>query len=266
MRRDSRSIGLEANELELYFLAGLATAPLFMEKLQLELLAAMTDGRHIGSQLLFPYGDWSRTVFPQLREIRSDMRLRPERVSKSIGGNRALEAIRRQRALSPIRTANTTTILIGHSGGGVAAVHAGQLLLEQGLSSACLVVMVGSPRCRIPHSLRPNTLSIHVAGRRGKRSLAKRKSPDLVSRLGTHGGWTIRSASMNGETEVRRRFPFWHRDKHAPSTVVAVPIIGGHADYFRERAPYVDPNGQSNLDVTMDAILGWLSRRNQPSE
>ncbi|QMV40636.1 hypothetical protein [Cohnella cholangitidis] len=264
MRRDS--IGQEAGECELYFLAGLATAPTFMEKLRTEMLTSMTDGRLVRSELLFPYGDWSRAVLPQLWEIRSDMRLRPERVTKSVGGNRALEAIRRQRALSPNRTASATTILIGHSGGGIAAVHAGQLLLEQGLSSACFVVTVGSPRCRIPHRLRPNTLSIHVAGRRGKRSLTKRKSPDLVSRLGTHGGWTLRSASMNGETEARRSFPLWNRDKHAPSTVIAVPIVGGHADYFRERSPYVDTNGKSNLEVTMDVILGWLSRRNQTSE
>jgi pimeloyl-ACP methyl ester carboxylesterase len=270
MQRDS--IGQKDNKLEVCFLAGLATSPLFMEKLRIALLSELernglfnelrSERQPVHSELLFPYGDWRRKVIPQLWEIRSDLRLRPTRIANSIGGNRALEAIRKLFG-SNEEGGKTTTILIGHSGGGAAAVHAGQLLLEKGYRSTCLVVMVGSPRCRIPERLKPYTLSIHAAGK-GNGTAATRKSSDLVSRIGTHGGWTL-GGTMASETEARaaggqrKRFPYWQKDKHAPSGNVAVRIIGKHADYFRDSEPYVNADGKSNLEVTLGAILSWLA-------
>ncbi|WP_239617613.1 hypothetical protein [Cohnella mopanensis] len=270
MQRDS--IGQEGNKLELYFMAGLGTSPLFMEKLRMTLLSELeriglfsalrSEGQPVHTELLFPYGDWTRRVLPQLWEIRSDLRLRPARISNSIGGNRALQAIRKSLD-SGEKGRKSTTILIGHSGGGVAAVHTGQLLLEQGFCSSCLVVMIGSPRCRIPERLKPFTLSIHAAGRDIGTAVTRRSS-DFVSRIGTYGGWTIGGTAVQ-VTEARasggqrKRLPYWQKNKHAPSEIVAVRIIGKHADYFRDSAPYVNENGISNLEVTLGAILSWLS-------
>ncbi|UUZ97829.1 hypothetical protein LJK87_26065 [Paenibacillus sp. P25] len=46
---------------------------------------------------------------------------------------------------------------------------------------------------------------------------------------------------------------------HAPSRIEPVPILGGHADYFREAAPFVHPDGRSNLDRTAAAVRNWLA-------
>jgi hypothetical protein len=238
----SDSIGKREYEIDLYLMAGFATAPHFMEKFRAALQGRLELlGRSVHSELLFPYGDWSRRAIPQLWEIRSDMRLSLGRLNRSIGGNRALAAIQ-TRGQTTSRSA-TITILIGHSGGGVAAVHTAQLLSEQAGSSACFVVMIGSPRCRIPEELRHSVLAISSAGLR-RRGNKEGKSTDRVSRLGSYGGW---------ETGLRP-FPTWHTDKHAPAVRVAVGIIGGHADYFRDSAPFVNELGKSNLDLTLEAI------------
>jgi hypothetical protein len=231
------SNGKMESEVGLYFMAGFATAPHFMEKVRVALHGLLEQGgQSVHSELLFPYGDWSRRVVPQLWEIRSDMRLGLRRLNSSIGGNRALASINKRRPLPD--HSRKTTILIGHSGGGVAAVHAAQLLLsERQGGSDYYVVMIGSPRCRIPESLRPSVLAIRAAG------------TDFIPRLGTYGGW------MAGKL----RFPSWHRDKHAPADIRVLPINGGHADYFRDSAPYVNFEGISNLALTLEAIESWLS-------
>ncbi|MCD9023205.1 hypothetical protein [Cohnella silvisoli] len=242
-------IGKRENGIDLYLMAGFASAPYFMERFRVALQGRLEQGGHsVHSELLFPYGDWSRRAVVQLWEIRSDMRLGLGRLNRSIGGNRALAAIQ----LHGPTSSGRKTILIGHSGGGVAAVHTAQLLSEQAGGAACFVVMIGSPRCRIPEGLRPSVLAIHAAGRRRGR-VAEGKSGDMVSRLGSYGGWIA-------GTGRGRQFPVWHRDKHAPADTRTVPIIGGHADYFRDSAPYVNPMGQSNLAITLEAIESWLIR------
>lgn len=242
-------------------MAGLATAPHFMERFRLALQDNLAKaehvrqlGRPVHSELLFPYGDWRRRVFPQLWEIRADMRLGLGRISNSIGGNRVMAAIRSRRSCADNH--RIVRILVGHSGGGIAAVHAAELLMEQEGNPTCLVVMIGSPRCRIPERLRSSVLSISAAGRR-KGEFRIGKSPDIVSRLGSYGGWRLGSGT-GAESETRNRLPYWQRNKHAPASLLTVPIIGGHADYFREHKPYVNAMGESNLDVTLAAIQSWL--------
>lgn len=237
------------NNVHLYLLAGVATAPLFMESLRLALheKLARSSARIVHSELLFPYGEWSRRLIPQLWEIRHDMRLGFRRITSSIGGDRTQTSIlaRKNGDDKPFM------ILIGHSGGGVAAIHAAQLLIERGYGSAYSVILIGSPRCRIPDGLRDSVLSISATGKRLDIAMPG-KSRDLVSRLGTFGGWH----------KPLRRLPAWKRDKHAPVSIHAVPIIGGHADYFRDSAPFVNSLGQSNLDLTLETIESWLTRWN----
>ncbi len=241
----SDSNGKEGNEIRLYIMAGVATAPHFMETFRVALHGKLEQsGQAVRSELLFPYGDWSRRLIPQLWEIRHDMRLGFRRIVDSIGGNRVLSSIPSQ----PTINGGSGTILIGHSGGGVAAVHAAQLLLEKDIGSQpCKVVMIGSPRCRIPIGMRHSVLTLYAAGKHGN-GINEGSSRDMISRLGTFGGW---SAGL-------RRFPAWQADKHAPANILGVPIIGGHADYFRERAPFINPMGMSNMDLTLEAIVRWL--------
>ncbi|QJD83823.1 hypothetical protein [Cohnella herbarum] len=191
------------------------------------------------------------------------MSLPPAKISNSIGGKRAIAAMATMRLAVDRRT---TTLLIGHSGGGVAAIHAAYLLMKSESRSNCLVVMIGSPKCRIPQELRPSVLSISAAGTRKRANDAEGKSPDLVSRLGTHGGWMrTRHNEINNHSAFRNGFPAWHKHKHAPAAMRTVPIIGGHADYFRDSSSYVNSSGSSNLDITLDAILSWLIQWNQTS-
>jgi hypothetical protein len=255
--------GQREDELEAYFLAGLATATHFMERFRLAFLDLLAQsgirdrlGRPVHSELLFPYGDWNRRALAQLWEIRSDMRLPPAKISISIGGKRALAAMA---AGKPVTGRGRTTLFVGHSGGGIAAIHAAHLLMKSGSRSKCLAIMIGSPKCRIPQELRQSALSISAAGIRSAEKVAEGKSPDLVSRLGTHGGW-VRSMErgQGNHSGFGMKLPSWHKHKHAPGTLITVPIVGGHADYFRESAPYVNSEGVSNLALTLEAIRSWL--------
>ncbi|MFC4596781.1 hypothetical protein [Cohnella hongkongensis] len=238
-------------KVDIYLLAGLGTAPGFMENLRImlteSLLKAEVFGRpFIRSSLLYPYGDWSRNVVAQLWEIRADMRRGAARLDRSIGGGRALADIARERAEAGDGEESGTTLLVGHSGGGVAAVHAAELLLKSGVSSCCFAVKIGSPRCRVPERMKPRVLSIFAEGRRKDGSVGP--SPDFVSRIGSYGGWTR-----------KRGLPCWTRNKHAPAAFLGVPIVGKHADYFRDREPYFNTDGRSNLELIVDSIVGWLT-------
>jgi pimeloyl-ACP methyl ester carboxylesterase len=237
------------NNVHLYLLAGVATAPLFMESLRVALHEKLTrsSGRIVYSELLFPYGDRSRRLIPQLWEIRHDMRLGLRRLTSSIGGTRTLNSILSRKEGDD----NPSILLIGHSGGGVAAVHAAQLLIQREYGSTCPVILIGSPRCRIPDGLRDSVLSISATGK--DLDIAKPgNSRDFVSRLGTFGGWS----------KPLELLPRWKADKHAPLSNHAVPIIGGHADYFRNSAPFINSFGQSNLDLMLEIIESWLIRWN----
>jgi pimeloyl-ACP methyl ester carboxylesterase len=234
-------------DVSLYLIAGVKTAPHFMEEFRQELHGKLESaGAAVRSRLLFPYGDWTRKAVPQLWEIRRDIGLAPRNAAKSIGGNRVLEAIRSDEEETGSRR---RPILVGHSGGGVAAVHAAQLLLEREGGRPSPVVMVGAPRCRIAPELRSSVLYVFAEG---KSSGAGRPRPsDPVVRLGTFGGW---------EASRRFRLPVWNAGKHAPAERRPVPILGGHADYFRSRPPFVSPEGRTNLELIVEEAWRWLAR------
>ncbi|RKP55073.1 hypothetical protein D7Z26_07545 [Cohnella endophytica] len=248
MRNDSTANAVV--NYEIYMLAGFATAPRFMEGLRVAMRGGLErlGGRVTRAELLFPYGDWSRGKLPQLWEIQSDMRIGADesRVARSIGGMRAVESILSRdagdRRGGENKEESDIAVLVGHSGGGIAALHAAQVLMSRGARKNCLVAMIGSPRTRIAEWIRPNVLTISASGRKGSDSKSGRTG-DPVVWFGTHG----------------------YRDRQAPGTRVAVTIVGGHADYFREAAPYVDPNGKSNLDITLDAAMAWLTHWNRTS-
>lgn len=238
----------EPLDVEAYFAAGVATTPTFMERLREAVHRALTDrGASVRSGLVFPYGDRERSLWTQLREVGRDMRLRYGRIATSIGGNRLMESLDR---IGGARS-SARTLLIGHSAGGVAAVHAAEMLLSRPdfTGPAPLVVMIGSPRCRIPERLRDCVLYVYAEKPDVRGSVSRLADP--ITRLGTFGGWQA------GKFYV----PRWRVDKHGPQHHCGVRIIGKHPDYFREEPPYVNDLGLSNLSLTIDIVLRWLERR-----
>ncbi|CAG7645137.1 hypothetical protein ACFQI7_25315 [Paenibacillus allorhizosphaerae] len=226
---------LPENKINIYTLAGVATAPTFMEDFSSELTVRLRlggwDVRH--TELLFPYGDWSRKLLYQLLEMRNDLYpLRRARLAP-IGGKLAADAVAGSYS-------GGLALLIGHSGGGVAAVQAAELLCRAGTvhSAQLRVVQIGSPKCPVPEPLRERTLYI-------------RSARDPATLIGNWGGFERGSFGQ----------PWWNARKYAPSHHVRLPIIGKHADYFRRRSPYVNREGFSNLELTLTSIWNWLHQR-----
>lgn len=297
--------GIESDGLllRLYVLNGVRSAPRFLDGLNGTLAARLSAlGCEVRSRVLFPYGDWHRRLLPQIREARFDIMLPYRRYGRSIGGGRTLVALDRDRsepegdmggsdsgrrrekaeaetgavqtdhalAANGERTSDRRkeiAVFVGHSAGGVAAVHASGLLLarEGGLPSP--VVMIGSPKCRIPGPLRDavlyvqseRTLESRGAANRSKTPASARtgmpaasKTADPICRIGSFGGWG-RNAG--------RLLPGWRGDLHAPGARAAVRIAGGHADYFRDRSPYLSEEGRTNMEETLAALWPWLTER-----
>ena len=229
-------------------MSGMATAPNFMEDIRRELsLQLMQEGWDVASQLVFPYGDWSRRTAPQIMEIAHDMRLGPYRFARSIGGRRAAEAIR-----NDLPSSKDIRVFIGHSGRGIAAAHASRILHQQLDKMADdddpghFIIQIGSPRSVVVPEDRQRTLYLS-SGAHGRQK-------DLVTRMGTWGGW---------ERSVRGWWR-WNPDKYAPADRVQLPLLGGHADYFRRHEPFVSGTGGSNLEKVTDCILMWLTARIKP--
>ena len=242
---------MSERDIELYLPAGVATSPLFMEKLRQVMKRALeASGRTVRSSLLFPYGDKERSLLGQLREVGRDLRLRGGRLDGSLGGKRLLAMIDDKRRTFANHAHSARTIIVGHSAGGVAAVHAARMLNARDGGSAPLVVMIGSPRCRIPGELREHVLYVFAAKSSPPRAGWRLRDP--ITRLGSFGGWHIGG---------KWRLPRWQMDKHAPVHASGLQIIGGHADYFRDQPPYVNAMGLSNIAVTVDVVMKWITER-----
>jgi len=244
---------MSERNIELYLPAGVATTPLFMERLRQVIGRGLEDtGAIVHSSLALPYGDKERSIIGQLREVGRDLRLKGRWLDGSLGGNRLLGMIdERRRARRGDSAVPARTIIVGHSAGGVAAVHAARLLYARDGGEPPLVVMIGSPRCRIPEELREHVLYVYSARSepQGVRWMVAMLS-DPITRLGSFGGWHI----------GRWRLPRWQMDKHAPVHTSGLRIIGGHADYFREQPPFVNADGLSNMAVTAEVIMNWINQ------
>ncbi|MEB3102118.1 hypothetical protein [Ferviditalea candida] len=223
----------------LFLIAGVATSPDFMEVLREALVRHLhqSGGARISSKLLFPYGDWGRSVLHQLRDARHDMKLPIMERRRSIGGQFIMKEA------EPLLDDGWRFVFIGHSAGGNAAVHAAQLLKQREPRVECRIVQIGSPKCPIPAELQASVSFLFAEGKRGR-------SKDPICRLGSWGGWE----------RGRYGLPVWNRHLYAPSRIIPLQTIGGHADYFRNHPPFMDALGRSNLE----AVIGAFCQRCLP--
>lgn len=188
-----------------------------------------------GSSLLFPYGDWSCPLIPQIRQVRRDMILRSGSFERSIGGRSILDEIGRMEEADVV-------LFIGHSGGGVASVHAASLLDERLPAIQTRIVQIGCPRFAIPPVMRDRVRYIYA-------SRANGSGKDPITRIGSWGGWEKGGIGI----------PRWNPLKFAPEERIPVPIIGGHADYFRDHDRFRSDTGSTNLDLVLERMLAGLT-------
>jgi len=145
------------------------------------------------------------------------------------------------------RSAGRAVVLIGHSGGGVAAYHAARRLLAEGAVRDCRIVQIGSPKVRIHPALRDRTAYFYAADERGR-------VRDPITRLGTWGGIRRGAAGI----------PVWDSRRWAPGHIAGVAIDGGHKDYF-VHGPSGAPDRPTNLERTAAAVMDWLVRSLRPA-
>lgn len=253
---------MEARRIRLCMLGGVATAPDFMEGFRVSLHCALeSEGWRVRSQLVYPYGVWSRRLALQLAEAGHDLWLGFRSYARSIGGCRVLEELlpkMRAESAAPEGPGHAAdgerTVLVAHSAGGIAALHAAEALKTRTAGPPVLVVMIGSPRIRVPGHLRGSVLYLYAASGVKPSDGKFANSADPICRIGSFGGWS------GGGT----RLPLWRGMRHSPEHVSALTVIGGHADYFRERAPFVHDAGATNLQVTQRAVMRWLTPRLGP--
>ncbi len=225
------------NKIALFTLAGIATAPGFMDPFREELSFQLRSrGYIVEAESIYPYGDWSQRVMKQLAAIFRDMTDIQERLWTSVGARAAKELIFEAAKKGQI------VLLIGHSGGGISAVQVALQLIKEGYLPP-LIVQIGSPKCPIPLVLKEHVLFLSAVGTGGKR--------DPVTRFGRWGGWVRKFGHLK----------VWKMRAYPPEEVVDIPLIGSHPDYFRTHSPYVDETGSSNMMKTLRPLLSWLERK-----
>jgi len=181
---------------------------------------------------LFPYGYHTENLFSQVLHVHRDMMWRQTKFGSGIVA--AADQIKRQSEDRPV-------LLIGHSGGGIAAYRVATDLVKAQAITDCRVVQVGSPKVAIDSQLRDKVSYLVAVNEEGR-------PVDRISRLGTWGGWSLN----------RYGFPYWNKHKYAPGTVDTITLLGGHPHYFSSRAPHIHPDRGSNLSVTLDTIWRGL--------
>lgn len=227
-------------KVALFTLTGVATEQGFMDPLRYELSQQLRyRGIDVETASLYPYGDWTRKLFPQLMAIVRDFTDIQERIWSSVGTRATRDCI-----MNAVE-ADHTVLLIGHSGGGITALQIAGQLIKAGYAEP-LVVQIGSPKCPIPAYLKDNVLFLYATGKGGQ-------CKDPIVRLGRWGGIVRTGGNL----------PKWKRNAYAPGTIADIPLIGSHPDYFRTNTPYIDNNGNSNLDYTLRPLLSWLERKLQ---
>ncbi|WP_036711642.1 hypothetical protein [Paenibacillus pinihumi] len=225
----------QENRLRIYLLAGIATAPHFFGRC-CDMIAqvARKAGWEPVVEAIFPYGDDSRSILSQVREVSGDL---PHRISITRKGGRiAASHIRNSYSGEPL-------VLIGHSGGGAAAYQAVRILSREKRldQDKCRIVQIGSPKVPIVPELRHHVYYIHAVDGEGR-------AKDPITRLGSWGGWSA----------GRFRLPGWNARKYAPAHIEGIHLLGGHTDYLRHDLPFIDEQQMSNMEKTLGRVWDWI--------
>jgi len=177
---------------------------------------------------IYPYGWVDDVPAERLRRFIARQALKVSRdmyvnYYRNAGGHRAFREIRRDYD----RHGGGGIVLIGHSGGGVAAYKTAKLLEDRGYRVE-QVILVGAPMHSIAADWQGRVKLLRKAGRIG----------DCVT--------------------------WWGRPCFgAPREAQTVVIRGGHTDYFR--TDLADAEGRSNVTLVMDRIWQWLQPRTRDS-
>jgi pimeloyl-ACP methyl ester carboxylesterase len=221
------------NKVSIYFLAGVATSENFLDEFKQEFVKRYEQAvTEVHAFLLYPYGNWNRRLWKQVVEISYDLLPRFRMNSSYLRAQSVADYIEKTHTGGEI-------IIIGHSSGGVAGVHAANLLNRK-LFPEIRVIQIGSPKCTILQGNRESVLYIRAINRNGK-------TADPITHLGSWGGWERSKLKLH-----------WNSHCKAPTHIYNIPIIGGHADYFRSGDHFVDEEGRSNLAKIMDCLWEWL--------
>jgi hypothetical protein len=186
-----------SRKLTLFALAGVFTAPNFLDEFRLETARRCErEGWRVESHSLLPYGDWSRSKLRQSAEIAADV------CGPLVGGRRAADGVAR---LGGDPASCGVVALLGHSGGGVAAAHAADELSRRGYRIGA-VAMIGSPKTPIPKRIRELTAFFYIGNEEGR-------AADAIARVGRWFGRPparLRSLALVGghRDYFRSRFPF----------------------------------------------------------
>lgn len=218
-------------EWDIYLLAGIGSTAAIFRECKRELRRRFQEaGRDPVIRELLPYGDDTQSILRQLLEVGTDLaRLRLPGKWRS-GGREAAEQIRQS-------SMGRRVLLIGHSGGGVAAYEAAVILRGEGAITDFRIVQVGSPK--VPIRIVPcDRVSYFVAVDENGQHV------DSVTRLGSWGGWRRNN----------RGLLYWDRYKYAPGHIGTITVLGGHQHYFRNNDPFIHPVRGSNLSLTLDSI------------
>jgi len=226
---------IKDTKLHVYLLAGIKTSESAFHTCRDRLQTSLSSmGMEPAIHILFPYGDSKRNVLKQIIEVRMDLSTR--RRAGEIGGRKALNDIKKS-------LGGRRVLLLGHSGGGIAAYHAARYMKQEDMVDDFRIVQIGSPRMKISQELRDKISYFHSIDQQGMMN-------DPVTRIGSWGGWSWSKGKL----------PSWNDSKHAPGYVEGVSTVGGHADYFRHTEPFIDQESVCNLDKTMNRVDAWLSQ------
>lgn len=228
------------DNLHIYLLAGVQTRDSAFNTLT-ERLSHFLElkGKQAEIELLYPYGDYKRELWKQVLDLCIDINFINK--SSGIGGKRV-----KQQLESSLVNGKTKFLLIGHSGGGVAAYRIARFLhyqLNIGLDQI-RVVQIGSPKMRVSPRFQSQVAYVQAIDEQGK-------PKDPITKIGYWGGLHI-----GANKKIKKG---WSKQKYAPAFIQNIPLIGGHADYFRIRAPFIDKQQYSNLDYTFSAFENWLN-------
>jgi hypothetical protein len=197
---------------------------------------------HAIARIIHPYSGSS--LLKQLFQMLRDIKIFPDQVEKSLGGQKVRQQVKILGSKEPI-------LLIGHGAGGIAAYHAAELLEKQDKCDIRFIAQIGSPKVPIGPSFQDRVGYITNKG------LGYNGEPSSWQGGWSHPKYRFKSHRYPGllfnSKEKGRRF-------YAPNRVVQINAGGQQSSY------YSTTHGigvVSNLAKTLNVIWDWFHSTNK---